>query len=240
MLGDGDEDANITIPSSGLSTSQVLSKAEALKNTHEGFASGKKWGGIYHQPGSEITTLQSKMWGLFNSTNSLYPGVFPSIRKFEAELISMVSSMVQGKCGLLTSGGTESILIAVLAYRQHYAKAKKITSPEIICCVTAHPAIHKACKYFGVTLVKAPFDPKTFQLTPSIAKRYITRNTIAIYASAPTFPHGVLDDVEGLATLATQRKIGLHVDNCLGGFLLSYLQKEKVRESSHESETTSW
>ena len=112
---------------------------------------------------------------------------------------------------------------------QHYAKVKRITSPEIICCVTAHPAIHKACKYFGVTLIKAPYDPRTFQLTPAIVKRYLTRNTIAIYASAPTFPHGVLDDVEGLASLATKRGIGLHVDNCLGGFLLSYLRKEKVR-----------
>ena len=125
MLGDGDEDANVSIPSSGLSSDQVMAKAEALKKTHEGFASGKKWGGIYHQPGSEITTLQSKMWGLFNSTNSLYPGVFPSVRKFEAELISMVASMVQGNCGLLTSGGTESILIAVLAYREVRAFLEK-------------------------------------------------------------------------------------------------------------------
>ena len=68
-------------------------------------------------------------------------------------------------------------------------------------------------------------DPITFQLTPAIVEKHLTANTVAIYASAPTFPHGVIDDVEGLATLALRHNIGLHVDNCLGGFVLSYLQK---------------
>ncbi|GMH52777.1 hypothetical protein TrST_g13553 [Triparma strigata] len=227
MHGDGDPDANLIIPAKGMSKDALHKKAEALKAQHTGFKSGKKWGGIYHEPGSEVTEVQAKMWGLFNSTNSLYPGVFPSVRKFEAEVIAMTTNMVNGSCGLLSSGGTESILLAVLAYREQGLK-RGITSPNMICCVTAHPAIFKACKYFNVELIKAPFDPKTFQLTPAIVKKYLNRNTVAIYASAPNFSHGVLDDVEGLGPLAQSKKIGLHVDNCLGGFLLSYLQKENL------------
>ena len=176
--------------------------------------------------GSEATKLQAEVWGMFNSTNTLYPGVFPAIRKFEAELIQMVCSMVgEGTCGLLASGGTESILLAALAYRET-GRRRNITNPNIICCETAHPAIFKACKYFGIELIKAPYDSSNFQLTPKIVSRYVNRNTVAVYASAPTFPHGVLDDVEGLGKFCQSKGIGLHVDNCLGGFLLSYLKKQ--------------
>ena len=95
-----------------------------------------------------LTDLQNKTWALFNNSNTLYPGVFPGIRKFEAELVTMVLGIVHGHengaVGLLSSGGTESILLAVLAYREQ-ARARGITEPEIICGISAHPAVYKAC-----------------------------------------------------------------------------------------------
>ncbi|GMI34453.1 hypothetical protein TeGR_g3720 [Tetraparma gracilis] len=226
MLGDGDADANTIIPKKGVPSGELMKMGEALKLTHSGFKSGQKWGGIYHTAGSESTHLQSSFWGMFNSTNTLYPGTFPAIRKFEAEIISMVASMCSPPSvpvvGLLSSGGTESILLAALAYREQ-GLARGITSPEIVCCETAHPAIHKACKYFGIKLVKCPMDSKC-AMTAATAKPYITSSTVALYASAPTFPHGVVDDIPGLSDLALARGIGLHVDNCLGGFLLSFMK----------------
>jgi sphinganine-1-phosphate aldolase len=229
FLGDGDPDANTSIPAKGLSKAAVLKMGEKLKLTHSGFSEGRKWGGIYHTAGSEQTDVQAAMWSMFNSTNTLYPGTFPAVRKFEAEIIKMVADMCSPAdldapvVGLLSSGGTESILLAALSYREQ-GLARGITSPNIVCCETAHPAIHKACRYFGIELIKCKMDSDC-RMTPATAKPYITSNTVALYASAPTFPHGVIDDIEGLSDLALQRKIGLHVDNCLGGFLLSFMKK---------------
>ena len=129
--------------------------------------------------------------------------------------------------GLLSSGGTESILLAVLAYREQ-GRAKGIEKPEILAGISAHPALTKACHYFNVTLTKLPLCPSSLQLLPDTVEKALSSNTVAIYASAPTFTHGVVDPIEELGALAERRGVGLHVDNCLGGFLLSYLSKACV------------
>ena len=114
----------------------------------------------------------------------------------------------------------------MLAYREQARKERGIENPEIVAAVTAHPALYKACRYFGVRLVTVPIDPVTFQMSLKHTEKALNSNTIAIYASVPTFTHGVIDDVESLSKLAQSRNIGLHVDNCLGGFLTSYMEKE--------------
>jgi len=124
---------------------------------------------------------------------------------------------------LLASGGTESILIAVLAHR-NWGRAQGIEDPEVICCRTAHPAIDKACHYFGVRLVKLDQGPSQ-QLEPSAVRQALSPNTIMVYASAPTFIHGIVDPIEELGPLCKEKGVGLHVDNCLGGIYLSFLQK---------------
>jgi len=125
------------------------------------------------------------------------------------------------ECGLLTSGGTESVLLAVLAHRQRDPKRR----PEVVAANTAHPAVHKACHYFGLKLVTVPVGPSTgFALTPAAARRALSADTVLLYASAPTFPHGVVDDIAGLGALAEEWGVGLHVDNCLGGVLLSFAE----------------
>lgn len=129
--------------------------------------------------------------------------------------------------GLLSSGGTESILLAVLAYREQ-GRVKGIDQPEILAGISAHPALTKACHYFGVTLTKLPLCPTSLQLLPDIVEKALSPKTVAVYASAPTFTHGVVDPIEELGALAQQRGVGLHVDNCLGGFLLSYLSKART------------
>ena len=117
MHGDGDPDAHTRIPSPAIPVAEVLAKAREQKDRQTGFAAGKKWGGIYHEEGA-LTQLQADMWALFNSSNTLYPEVFPGTRKFEAELVAMTLDMLHGgpsgAVGLLSSGGTESILLAVL------------------------------------------------------------------------------------------------------------------------------
>ena len=228
MLGDGDAMAMVTMPERGASCDEVEAQMLELRGG-ELKKMARQWGGIYHDVDSELTRLQSRVWAAYNSTNALYPTVFPSLRKFESELVSSVVGIVHGhQCGavgLLTSGGTESVLLAALAYREAGRK-RGIERPQILCAVSAHPAILKACAYFGMELVKLPLDPATKRLTAATVAANLTARTVAIYASAPSFCHGVVDQIEELSALALKKGVGLHVDNCLGGFLLSYMSKE--------------
>lgn len=227
LLGDGDADANLALPKRGI-TAEAVEQMTAAMRAPETAGLKRQWGGIYHADASALTLLQGRVWSQYTCSNALYPGVFPSLRKFEAELVAMGSSLVHGaECGavgLLASGGTEAILLAGLAYREQ-ARKRGIARPTIIAALSCHPAILKACTYFDMELLKVPLDA-TMRLTPSAVAHLIDRSTIAIYASAPSFAHGVVDDIEGLSRLAVERGIGLHVDNCLGGFLLSHMAME--------------
>jgi len=141
--------------------------------------------------------------------------------------VQMAISMLHGDesvVGLLTSGGTESILLAILSYRE-LARERGIEVPEIICSRSAHPALDKAAFYFGLKIVKVECDPKTLTLLPETIPPLINKNTIAVYTSAPSFSHGTVDPIERIAEITRVHNLGLHVDNCLGGFLLSFLQK---------------
>mmetsp|Transcript_1593 Transcript_1593/g.1826 ORF Transcript_1593/g.1826 Transcript_1593/m.1826 type:complete len:473 (-) Transcript_1593:529-1947(-) len=231
LIGEGDKDANLELPKTGYSTSQVYEMTKVLHHT-DNFGSGKSWAGIYHDVTGEekICKLQEQVWAMYNNSNGLYPGIFKSCRKYEAEIVQMSVSLLHGNencCGLLTSGGTESILIAILGYRE-LAKERGIENPEIICCRNAHGALDKAAHYFGIKLVKVEANAKTLALECSEVQAKINRNTIAVYASAPSFPSGTVDPIEDLAVLCKKSNLGLHVDNCLGGFYLSYLQRMGV------------
>lgn len=199
---------------------------------------GKATGGIYsdpYTPGSgALKEMQADVWRLYSASNALYPGIYPSVRKMEAELIRMTldlcSAPMDGEhCGLLTSGGTESVLLAAKAYRDSFSSRRSLVSRilgsgrvEVVAGTTRHPALDKACKSFGLRLVTVPCDATTgFRMRPSDVAAAIGVNTAFVYVSAPTFPHGVVDPVEDIARVCRAHNVGLHVDNCLGGILMS-------------------
>lgn len=228
ILGDGDAQANLVLPKQGMGKDDVIAMQRGLlEQSAEARSSGRKWGGVYYV-NKDLSKCHAETWAMHSSTNCLFPGTFPSLRKYEAEVVAMVLSLVHGHehgaVGLLASGGTESILLATLGYR-NAAREKGITDPEVLCAVTAHPAISKACHYFGIRQTKLPVDPKTFTLRPETVRAAMNPNVVMVYASAPTFTHGVVDPIEELGQLALEKGVGLHVDNCLGGFLLSFLQR---------------
>jgi len=128
--------------------------------------------------------------------------------------------------GTVTSGGTESILLAIKAHWIHYGKQRNIQHPELICAPTAHASVDKACVLFGIRKVVVPCDVN-FAL--DISKIDITSNTILIYASAPCYPQGVMDPIYELSELAFRYGIGLHVDACLGGFILPFANTVRER-----------
>jgi sphinganine-1-phosphate aldolase len=127
-------------------------------------------------------------------------------------------------CGVVSSGGTESILLAMKTYRDWAKDAKGITRPEMICPTTAHAAFDKAAQYFNLKMIRIPVDGD-FKGDVAKTRAAITENTVVIVGSAPSFPHGVIDPIEELSQLAKEHDVGFHTDACLGGFILPWAEK---------------
>ncbi|RNF26414.1 putative sphingosine 1-phosphate lyase [Trypanosoma conorhini] len=193
------------------------------------YEAGGLSGAVYHG-GAAHTELINRVMEVFQWSNPLHSDVFGATRKMEAEVVSMVVHMFNGHllpdaCGTLTSGGTESILMALRSYRDWGRARRGIEHPSVVVGVTAHPAFDKAAEYFGITLIKIPVDPVTQRVDAKEVEKHIKHNTVAIVGSAPTFPHGVLDPISELSEVACRHEIGLHVDCCLGGFIVPFMER---------------
>jgi glutamate/tyrosine decarboxylase-like PLP-dependent enzyme len=189
----------------------------------DGFVSGA----VYHGDQEHIAFL-NKVYAINSQSNPLHADVWPSTTKFEAEIVAMTADMLGGAeqdvCGTVSSGGTESILLAMKTYRDRARQERGITRPEMVVPVTAHAAFDKASQYFNIKMVHIPVD-ETFSADVDAARRAITRNTVVLVGSAPAFPHGTIDPIESLSELAGERGIGFHTDACLGGFVLPWAEK---------------
>ncbi|KAG6653872.1 hypothetical protein CIPAW_05G107200 [Carya illinoinensis] len=194
-----------------------------------------KCSGTVYIGGSESEghfSLINEACSMFAHTNPLHLDVFPSVVRFEAEVVAMTAGLLGSKekgsggqiCGNMTSGGTESILLAMKSSRDYMKTKKGITKPEIIIPESAHSAYDKAAQYFNIKLWRVPIN-KEFRADVKAIKRHINRNTILIVGSAPGFPHGIIDPIQELGELATSFGICLHVDLCLGGFVLPFARK---------------
>eukprot|EP00299_Pterocystis_sp_00344_P016625 c8340_g1_i1.p1 GENE.c8340_g1_i1~~c8340_g1_i1.p1 ORF type:complete len:534 (-),score=115.90 c8340_g1_i1:3-1604(-) len=214
------------IPETGLSKAMIL---ETLKrwgqNDRSHWNNGKVSGCVYHGE-EELSSFLAEAQSFYLLSNPLHPDVFPMVRKMEAEVVNMCVSLFRGDtsecCGTMTSGGTESILMAVRAAKL-YAKSKKgIVEPNIVVAETVHAAFDKACDYFEIELIKVPVNPKTRQADVKAFEAAINSNTVLIVGSAPSFPNGCVDPITELGELALKKDIRLHVDCCLGSFLIAF------------------
>ena len=218
------------IPDRGRSRDQVLETMQDLQaRESERWQDGYASGAVYHGDPDHIDFL-SRVYSLHSQANPLHADLWPSITKFEAEIVAMTADMLGGRhsggqlCGTLSSGGTESILLAMKTYRDRAREEKGIRRPEMVVPVTAHAAFDKAAAYFGIKMVKIPVD-RDFRADVNAAARAITRRTVVMVGSAPTFPHGMVDPIERLSELARARGIGFHTDACLGGFILPWAKE---------------
>jgi sphinganine-1-phosphate aldolase len=213
------------LPDAGMPKAALLAKLRDESAQETKWRKGQVSGTVYHG-GEEATEVVVEAFRAFAVSNPLHPDVFPFVRKMEAEVVQMCCAMFHGgpdTCGTMTSGGTESIIMAVKTYRDWARAERGVTEPELVRCKSAHAAFDKACHYLGVRLVEADFDPETFRMDVAHVRRLVNRNTICIAASALTYPQGVMDDIPALAALAKTARCGLHVDNCLGSLLLPFL-----------------
>ncbi|MFX0000343.1 MAG: pyridoxal phosphate-dependent decarboxylase family protein [Candidatus Hodarchaeota archaeon] len=218
----------VVLPENGLSEEDVLKEMEQIRKDDINWRDGKIWSLVYHAT-DEHTEMLKKAYTMFFSKNALSPIAFPSLKKFETEVISMAVDLFNGdkrSCGSMTSGGTESILMAVKTYRD-WAEEKfpNITAPEMVLPSSAHPAFEKAADYFKVKSVRVPVDKETYRADIKAMENALTNNTIMMVGSACDFPRGVVDPISELGEIAQEKGIGLHVDSCLGGFMLPFVKK---------------
>lgn len=217
------------LPPEGLSEEKVLESLDKLNSVlrHSDWKNGKVSGAVYHG-GDELIDLQSKAFQKYCIANQLHPDVFPGVRKMEAEVVSMVLKMFNAPetgCGTTTSGGTESLLLACLSAKMYGLRFKGIREPEMIIPKTAHAGFDKAGYYFGIKIHHVDLDPVTYQCDVKQMKRLINRNTVLLAGSAPNFPHGIIDDIEAIGKLGEKYKIPVHVDCCLGSFIVAFMAK---------------
>jgi sphinganine-1-phosphate aldolase len=190
---------------------------------------GKVSGGIYaSMDNNELIDLMTQVFGETAYTNPLHPDVFPGVRKMEVEVVRIACDLFHGddnSCGTMTTGGTESIVMACKAMRDYARAVKGIKHPEMIAPITVHAGFDKAAEYMNIRLIHVPVDSKTGKVNVTAMKRAITKNTIMLIGSSPNFPHGIIDPIPEIADLGLKYDIPVHVDACLGGWLLPFMRE---------------
>lgn len=218
---------NISIPDKGLDADDIISRLKDLKSDDASWRDGRMFGYVYH-PGTRESKTIEQAYQLFFSDNALNPSLFASLRILENETVAMVAELLHAtdECaGNLTTGGSESILVAVKTARD-WAKRHKpfIKNPEIVAPVSIHPAFSKAADMTGVHIRYASLTPDKKASVEDVEKQ-VNSNTIMIALSAPCFPYGVIDPVGEVAPIAMKNELLLHVDCCLGGLMLPFVEK---------------
>jgi sphinganine-1-phosphate aldolase len=217
----------VTIPAHGEHPDDIMRRIKSMKEKDIAWEKGRAWSLVYFAGEEHDKLLKAASNEMF-STNGLNPLAFKSLRKMESEVVQMTSQMLHGNTnavGTMTSGGTESILLALFTYRQMAQKLRPlITKPEVVAPVTIHPAFDKAAALFGLQIRKAAVDPGGCAI-PATLEALINGNTILIAASAPSYPNGILDPIESIANIAVRHKLPMHVDACIGGFMLPWVEK---------------
>lgn len=217
----------VSLPDAGLDRDEVFRRMAAVRDKDTRWRDGRTFSLVFYA-GEEMLSVLKEAYTMFFSENGLNPGAFPSLKKFESEVLSMTAGLLGGDsntAGNMTSGGTESILMAVKTARQKFrAERPDITEPEILVPVTAHPAFDKAGHYFDVKIRHMPVA-QDYRADVNAMRDAITERTIMIVGSAPQYPQGVVDPIAELAELAAARGILMHVDACVGGMMLPFVRK---------------
>jgi glutamate/tyrosine decarboxylase-like PLP-dependent enzyme len=219
------------LPREGLDQARIL---ETLKtfSTREApmWRDGRVSGGVYHGDAKHLRFLD-EVYSLYSQANPLHADIWPSVARFEADLVAFTAKLLGGDpkleddervvCGTLSSGGTESIMLAMKAYRDFGRATRGIKRGNLVAPVSAHPAFDKAAHTMDVEMRRIPVNDDG-RANVKAMKAAVDGHTLAMIGSAVGFPHGVIDPIEELSDFARSRGIGFHTDGCLGGFILAF------------------
>jgi sphinganine-1-phosphate aldolase len=222
----GGDGGRVTLPVSGTNRDELRRTLDAAA------ASNARWKermavGTNYPAGEDVLEVAKEAYLQFFSTNGLLPSLFPSLARFEREVIDYTADLLHGPeaVGSITSGGSESILMGVKSARDRARRLHPgITRPEMVVPESAHPAFWKAAHYFGLELVRVPLG-EDLQIDVPAYRAAITPRTVLLVASAPSLTVGMVDPIEELAPLAAEREIGFHVDSCVGGYFLPFAEQ---------------
>ncbi len=217
------------LPETGRSRAEVIDDVAALADEEKGeWTDGFASGAVYHGDAGHIDFL-NQVYALQSQSNPLHLDVWPSGMKFEAEVIAMTAGMLGADAaaaagdeivGTVTSGGTESIIMAMKSYRDRAGIAK----PQMVIPDSAHVAFDKAAAYFGYDQIRVPVGAD-FAADVDAMANAVTKRTVVIAGSTPGFPHGIIDPIPELSEMARERGVGFHTDACLGGFVLPWVER---------------
>jgi glutamate/tyrosine decarboxylase-like PLP-dependent enzyme len=213
------------LPKRGRPAAELLAELDELQVRDIDWQHGHAFSLAYHA-GDDVYELAKAAYTKYLSANALNVAAFPSLRKMQSDVVSWVSDLLHGgtdAAGFMTSGGTESLLLAVKAARTR-GKQGGISQPEMVLPTTAHAAFEKGAEYFGVKSVRVAVGDD-FRADAAAIERALTPNTVLLVASAPSYPQGVIDPVAAIAALAEARDINCHVDACMGGVTLPMLER---------------
>ena len=205
---------------------EVLAEVSAIGQSDLRWKEGRAFSLAYYA-GPEVQAVADQAYAMYGSTNGLNADAFPSLKKFQADVVATVNRWVHGdetSAGFKTSGGTESIMLAVKAARERGRREFGITQPNVVLPTSAHAAFEKACYYFGLESRRVPVRAD-WRADVEATRQAVDANTVLIVGSAPQYPQGVVDPIVDLAAIARERNINCHVDACMGGVTLTFLER---------------
>ncbi len=225
-----DVNTGVTLPAKGRDWSSIRDEMLDMGKGDADWRSGRTAVYVFH-PGDDVLQVAKDAYALYQSENALGPAAFPSLRRMESEVVSMGLGLLhgpEGACGNMTSGGTESILMAVKTCRdQARARGMDTRGAEIVVPRSTHLAFDKAAAYLDLKVVRVPVAADLRADVPAIAKA-VSDRTLMLVGSAPCFPYGLIDPIEPLSDLALERDLWLHVDACVGGYFAPFARMNGV------------
>ncbi|MBI1318313.1 MAG: aminotransferase class V-fold PLP-dependent enzyme [Candidatus Hydrogenedens sp.] len=224
------------MPETGIDHKALLEQIRDMSTKEDQCWENGRCSGTAYCGDHEHYDLLNQVFSAFSHVNALQRDMCPSMNRFESEIVAMTLDMLHGEavaehgqghkaCGSLGFGGTESILNAMLVYREKAKQERGITEPEMILPTTGHPAFNKAAHLFGIKVVPAPIVESTTLVDLDFVRDHINANTAVIVGSAGNYPYGTIDPIDELSSMALEHGVGLHVDGCLGGFILPWGEK---------------
>lgn len=218
----------MVVPHDGMAPADIAAALSDMRADDPPVHGGRVLAYVYDAGVAEATSAGLQALEAFAEVNALDPTTFPSVARIENDLVGWGLDLMQAPpdaAGLLTSGGTESCILAVLAARERWRRRGGAGTPVLLVADTVHPAFHKAAHLLGIDVLTIPVDRSTMRLTAASVSSALAASGDAValvVASAPSYAHGVVDEIPGIAEAAAAHKVPCHVDACIGGFTLAY------------------
>jgi sphinganine-1-phosphate aldolase len=224
------------LPEKGRAPESILEELRTIARGEDAAWENGRCSGTMYSGDHEHYDFLNSVFSCFSYVNSLQRDLCPSMTRFESDIIAMTLDMLHGDevtkhdpqhkaCGAVGFGGTESIINPMLVYRDKAKAERGVDRPNVIVPETAHAAFRKGAHLLGIEVITAPMDVASTLVDMDFVRDHIDERTIALVGSAGNYPYGTIDPIEELSDLAVKHGIGLHVDGCLGGFILPWGQE---------------